>query len=114
MAQAYPENRRITDSLPHHYGPKTDRRIRAVMSHNGERVRCWLHASPPAAQRMAKCVSKADPPNGNRTLARSVSDELRHSAPPNNCATIELYTFKTALDLPAVQGCRRLTARIQA
>jgi hypothetical protein len=38
MAQAYPENRQITHSLPHHYGPKTDRRIWAVMSHNAELV----------------------------------------------------------------------------
>jgi hypothetical protein len=49
MAPAYLGNRQITGSLPHHYGPKTDRRTPTapVMSHNVQRARwdyCQLNA----------------------------------------------------------------------
>jgi hypothetical protein len=102
MAQAYPENRQITDSLPHHYGPKTDRRIWAVMSHNAELVGYWLHASPPAAQRMAKCESKADPPNSNwtsqdpyltnfATLRLQITPQQSNSTPSKQRSTLRRF-----------------------
>jgi hypothetical protein len=83
MAPAYFGDSQITDSLQHHYNPRTDRRtvIVAVMSHNAATTGAWplsrrqlwngrVDCLDPRAGNFDAVVFAEVPPNGGVSQAR--------------------------------------------